>query len=251
MRSHYKTARREYNSLTQILNLLQHEELPPAGRMIGTDAYRKDLYHYILFNILQLFMKQDYMKIQFSEQKYKLRALHLQALQHQINPHFMNNTLNGIYWEAIRLGHGKNSCSSMVEKLSSIMEYAMDSSQELTTVESEINYLHSYLDIQNQRYGGKVEMLWRIDERALSFPVPRMLFQPMIRKLKTISASIIPIRGEDPLWPRFRHPFLQQAGARDHRALQDSLTDPADLFLSPCLNFADQIALISAPQKYR
>ena len=53
-----------------------------------------------------------------------LRDARIQALQSRINPHFINNALEAINWQA-RLG-GDNRVSEMVETLSVLLNFGGD-----------------------------------------------------------------------------------------------------------------------------
>ena len=173
------SARKEVNNLHTIISLLNHETEP--GKIQKNLGKRKrNLYDYILFNLLQMFMEQDYLKMQYSERKYRMELLNLQALQQQINPHFMNNTLNGIYWESIRMSGGPNACSGMVEKLSSIMKYALEYSVQEAELFREITYLHNYTDIQNARYGNRILVDWKIETDTEQIRILKMLLQPLL-----------------------------------------------------------------------
>lgn len=173
------SAKKEMNNLNSIVALLNNEVMPGEIRD-HVQENSKDPYDYILFNILQIFIEQDYLKIQYSERKYKLEMLHLQALQQQINPHFINNTLNGIYWEAIRMKGGPNPCSDMVEKLSSMLEYTLEHSRQEVYLKREIEYLHNYMEIQEERYGGRIRMEWEIPRETDECLILKMLLQPLL-----------------------------------------------------------------------
>ncbi len=126
------------------------------------------------------------MSIQLSEQFNKifveeiaLRDANIHALQSQINPHFLNNTLEIINWEA-RM-HGEEKVSSMIEALSVMMSATMDRNrQSLITLEEEMEYVNAYLYIIECRYGDKFSHEEIIDPSLLSVKVPRLIIQPVI-----------------------------------------------------------------------
>lgn len=89
------------------------------------------------------------LKYQFDhiyEEELALRDARIMALQSHINPHFMNNTLEIINWEA-RLGENEK-VSRMIESLSVLMNAAMDRKKlpEITLSE-EMIYVDAYLRI--------------------------------------------------------------------------------------------------------
>ncbi len=108
-----------------------------------------------------------------------LRDANIHALQSQINPHFLNNTLEIINWEA-RM-HGEEKVSSMIEALSVMMSATMDRSrQSLITLEEEMEYVNAYLYIIECRYGERFSHEEIIDPALLSVRVPRLIIQPVI-----------------------------------------------------------------------
>ncbi len=103
----------------------------------------------------------------------------LQMLQSQINPHFLNNTLEIINWEA-RM-HGEEKVSSMIEALSVMMSATMDRNrQSLITLEEEMEYVNAYLYIIECRYQERFTHTEEIDEALLPVKVPRLIIQPVI-----------------------------------------------------------------------
>lgn len=70
-------------------------------------------------------------------------------LKAQINPHFLFNTLNGIY--TLVLKKSDNAAES-VSKLSALMQYvATDATKENVLLENEINYISNYIELQKLR----------------------------------------------------------------------------------------------------
>lgn len=186
-------AKKDYKNLESILELLSHPEQALQRKTEHLQAF-SDPYNYITYNIINLFIQQDYLNVQTSEQKYKLQALELSALQQQINPHFLHNTLNTIYWEAIGLTKGPNVCSEMLTKLASIMRYSLGNPDEIVTMKDELDYLKSYVYIQEKRYNYKFHMEYDIDENVFSYPIRKMILQPLVEN--SISHGIKSLKRE-------------------------------------------------------
>jgi two-component system, LytTR family, sensor kinase len=86
-------------------------------------------------------------------------------LQAQINPHFLYNTLNFIYSEAIMVSE---TVSESVITLSNIMRYTLTEagSDKLVSLRSEINHIKNYMKLQQMRFSNElcVEMSIEGDE---------------------------------------------------------------------------------------
>ncbi len=91
----------------------------------------------------------------FESQKYKdelikdRQASEIALLRSQVNPHFLFNTLNNIY----SLVYNKSDeAPEAVMKLSSIMRYMLyDSNTNLVPVNKEVEYLNSFIELQQLR----------------------------------------------------------------------------------------------------
>lgn len=129
------------------------------------------------FNHMSLQLKNQFERIYLEE--VALRDAKIMALQSQINPHFLNNTLEIINWEA-RL-NGNNKVSGMIEALSTMLEETMNRKEaQFHSVAEELAYADAYLYIISQRFGAKFRCTKQIDERLMSLQVPRLIIQPIV-----------------------------------------------------------------------
>ena len=129
------------------------------------------------FNHMSQRLKNQFDKIYLEE--VALRDAKIMALQSQINPHFLNNTLEIINWEA-RL-NGNYKVSGMIEALSTMLGETMNRKEaQFHSVAEEIAYADAYLYIISQRFGAKFRCEEKIDERLLNVQVPRLIIQPIV-----------------------------------------------------------------------
>lgn len=109
----------------------------------------------------------------------KLKQSQLDTLQTQINPHFLYNTLDTIYWMS-KMGDTEN-VSTMVSNMSQMMRLTLTpSSSGLHTLGQEISHLNCYLAIQRIRYGKKVDFEFICPESLYSCQVLCLLLQPLV-----------------------------------------------------------------------
>lgn len=174
----YFFARKNYKSLMGIVDIFDKathgQELPALSQRTT------DVYNYILYNIVETFLQNDFLQVQLSERRYKLKAMELMALQSQINPHFLMNTLQTVYWRCISLTQGPNPATEMLENLSEILHYSLESSQELVPLKEELNITRCYLDIQVQRYKNQFDVIWDVWAPMEAVMVPKLIIQPLI-----------------------------------------------------------------------
>ncbi len=108
----------------------------------------------------------------------KKREYELALLQEQIKPHFLYNTLDIIIvliemkreWEA----------AHVVRKLADYYKNSLSSSEEIILIETEIQIIEDYLELQSIRYGEKFFYEIYVDEAAKKERIPRLTLQPLV-----------------------------------------------------------------------
>lgn len=110
-------------------------------------------------------------------QKLKLEkdnlALELNFLRSQINPHFLFNTLNSVY---SLIEDKDETAASIIFSLSNMMRYALYDSN-ITEIEAskELNFIKSYIDIQNIRHSKRLSVEMDFPENISGFKLPPLL----------------------------------------------------------------------------
>ena len=121
-----------------------------------------------------------------------LQQAKMKALQSQINPHFLNNTLEIINWEA-RMAED-NRVSAMIEALSTMLNGALDrDGRSRIPLREELSYADAYLYIIRERLGDKLVTEKEVDEDLLDILVPRLILQPLAEN--AVEHDITPRRG--------------------------------------------------------
>lgn len=122
------------------------------------------------------------LKYQFDhiyEEELALRDARIMALQSHINPHFMNNTLEIINWEARLSGNQK--VSQMIEALATLMDAGIDrKKQPEVLLSEEMIYVNAYLYIISERLGKRLTIKKELPEEIMQYKVPRLILQPVI-----------------------------------------------------------------------
>lgn len=129
-----------------------------------------------IFNIMTLKIKELLKRV--DEEARKKREYELALLHEQIKPHFLYNTLDIIIvliemkreWEA----------AHVVKKLADYYKNSLSSSEEIIAIETEIQIIEDYLELQNIRYGERFSYEIVIDEAVKKECLPRLTLQPLI-----------------------------------------------------------------------
>lgn len=108
-----------------------------------------------------------------------LNQTQILALQSQINPHFLSNTLNMIYLQAIDALGYEHSLPLMILDTSKLIRYAIEPAK-MVTLETELSQTGIYLNLLKQRYEKNIVIAQEISPDTLSATVPRLFLQPII-----------------------------------------------------------------------
>ncbi|RKP46744.1 sensor histidine kinase [Cohnella endophytica] len=108
----------------------------------------------------------------------KQKEAELKALQAQINPHFLYNTLDTIYWMC-RMEKAFES-SNLVQALSKLFRLSLNSGNELTTVDNEIEHLKSYITIQEKRFEDRIRFDIQVSPDTRSCQAVKLVLQPLV-----------------------------------------------------------------------
>ena len=186
---------------------------------------------YSHFNEMSAEMKSQFER-SYQEQQAAQRA-QIKALQSQINPHFLNNTLEIINWEA-RIAENDR-VSAMIEALSTMLNAALSrDGRTQIALKEELGYVEAYLYIIRERLGEGFHVHQQIDSSLLEQMIPRLILQPIVEN--AVEHDITTRRGGS-LWVRaYRREeriFLEvehdgRMTEEDRQSIQLLLSDGAD-----------------------
>ena len=108
-----------------------------------------------------------------------LRDARIQAMQSRINPHFLNNALESINWQA-RMD-GDETVAHMVETLSVLLNAAIARDERhLTPLQEELQVVDAYFYFVGLRFGDRIHTEEDIDPEARQALVPRLMIQVLV-----------------------------------------------------------------------
>jgi two-component system, LytTR family, sensor kinase len=102
----------------------------------------------------------------------------LSALRMQINPHFLYNTLSAI---AGLVRSNPQAAEGMVTRLGDLFRRALaERNTEWVTLEQELEYAESYLEIQRVRFADRLSYTIQSDDALKAMAIPPLLLQPLL-----------------------------------------------------------------------
>ncbi len=117
-------------------------------------------------------------KVRVAELSALLSDAQLSALKMQIHPHFLFNTLNSI---ATLIHHDAESADLMLTRLSDFLRMTLQNSGEpIVSLERELHFLKTYLDIEKVRFQERLTVEFSADEETLNSKVPNLILQPIV-----------------------------------------------------------------------
>ncbi|WP_169911484.1 cache domain-containing sensor histidine kinase [Clostridium oryzae] len=129
-------------------------------------------------SIKQLINEVYVSKIQQQQLNNKQKEVQFEMLASQINPHFLYNTLETIRMKAYC--NGQKEIADIVKMLGKIMRRNLEATSRLVTLNSELDLVKSYLEIQKLRFGDRIDysidILCDIDH----YEILPLLLQPVV-----------------------------------------------------------------------
>lgn len=139
---------------------------------------RNDELGYLTESFNQLAAQQRHLIRDNYEQQLRLAKTELRFLQSQMNPHFLYNTLDSIYWTA--KDYGADDLGEMVLDLSHFLRLSLSKGRERFTVEETVEHLQYYLRVQQARFADRLEVEFRISDESRRVELLKLLLQPII-----------------------------------------------------------------------
>lgn len=117
----------------------------------------------------------------------------VRALRAQINPHFLFNALNAIAgWIRVR----PELADETVTQLAEVFRYALNrSQQEWVRLGEELDFVRSYLAVEQARFGDRLVVSIESDPGVESVQVPAMLIQPLVENAMKHGVSQVAAAG--------------------------------------------------------
>ncbi|MEK3904859.1 cache domain-containing sensor histidine kinase [Paenibacillus sp. FSL R7-0179] len=163
--------------LKKLIREMRQVEVGNFGGMVKVSSYQEINILVASFNRMVRRIEELIERVKLSSVSEKNAELH--ALQSQVNPHFLYNTLDMIYWMLDE--EGNEQLGELVLSLSSMFRYSSQWEDGAdVSLSEELEQIGHYLKIISIRLEGRLVIVTNIDERWLNIRVPKMTVQPVI-----------------------------------------------------------------------
>ncbi len=163
--------------LARLVRQMEQVENGNFRGMVNVTSYEEINGLVASFNHMVRRVEELIERVKLSSVSEKNAELH--ALQSQVNPHFLYNTLDMIYWMLDEKGNDR--LGEVVLSLSQMFRYSSHwEGKAEVMLREEVEQIRHYLTIIQMRLEDRLTVEIRIDERWMDLIVPKMLLQPVI-----------------------------------------------------------------------
>lgn len=142
------------------------------------------LFAYSLFSIKEIYIKQRALEEANKEKK----LAEIRGLKAQINPHFLFNTLNAIYSNALKKD---DRTADLIMKLSNNFRYILHAGQaDYVPLINEIDHMKDYVSLQSVRLADKLKVVMTFDIEDNGKAVAPLLMMPFVENAFKYSSSL-------------------------------------------------------------
>jgi two-component system LytT family sensor kinase len=155
-------------------------DLDSEALTAGTLTFECAMYFTILigYNGLGFYNRYQERKLKASQLEAQLAQAQLKLMKMQLNPHFLFNTLNAV---STLVHDDAEAADRMITRLSDLLRLSLENTgaQEVP-LKQELDFLKRYLDIEQIRFGDRLQVDMDIAPDAMEAYVPNLLLQPIV-----------------------------------------------------------------------
>lgn len=150
---------------------------PPLGARVVIDVLTYGMLVSVCLAVNWSLQAKEREKRALTAETYLAEA-RLAALRMQLQPHFLFNALNGI---STLVHTNPAAADDMIANLSTLLRLSLERMDEQEIpLRHELEFLRSYLDIEQVRYGNRLICEWDISPDTLTSFLPSLLLQPLV-----------------------------------------------------------------------
>lgn len=185
-----------YGLLNQAYDVPISKALANIKRSLGTALFARILEYWILYALMagiEFQRKYRNKQLELAKLESKFSGAQLNALRLQLQPHFLFNTLNTI---ASLMEIDVKEAQKIISKLGRLLRTVLDNKKDnQSNLREELDFIKSYLDIEQVRFHDRLEIKYQIDDRTLDAEVPSLILQPLVENAIKHGFSKNPNRG--------------------------------------------------------
>lgn len=132
----------------------------------------------LILKIIEVYQTIHKQKLKMISLENQLHISQLETLRNQLDPHFLFNTLHTLN---TLIGYDDKKARSMVIKVTNLLRKILEKrEQQLITFEEELDYFKNYLEIEEERFYDRLEVIVNVEDETREIMVPTLMLQPLI-----------------------------------------------------------------------
>ncbi len=154
--------------------------VPAKQSFFNNSLYNLSIVIFYLTFAVTLYLSRQWYLQQTLLRKIELEKLNteLEYLKAQINPHFLFNSINTIYF---LIDKQNKEARETLSRFSDLLRYQLyECNGAEIAIEKEISYLKNYVELQQLRKGEKYEIAFRYSPDLKNFTIPPLLLIPFV-----------------------------------------------------------------------
>ncbi len=128
--------------------------------------------------INEMILSVDNLVHQTKEMSEHRKNIEINLLQSQVNPHFLYNTLDSVYWMAVI--QKNQSIANMIRSLINLLKNIAKGTDDKIPLSEELTILQDYVHIQSVRYLETFSFSCDIPSELLSYTIIKLSLQPLV-----------------------------------------------------------------------
>lgn len=109
------------------------------------------------------------------------RESELKAIQAQLNPHYLHNLFNELYWKLY--SNDQEEAALLINAIAEMLKYSLKPVQTDTTLGEELHQIRNYIKIQTELFTGGIETIIQAEESLLNLRMMRSLLLPVVENV--------------------------------------------------------------------
>ncbi len=152
----------------------RHVAIDTVGKLFGGSVYHA--FALLAWSVFYFAIKHYERSLRAESLAHQAR---LQALRYQLNPHFLFNTLNAI--STLVVDRRNAEAGKMIARLSDFLRLTLDRpDEEEVPLADEVEYVRRYLELEQVRFGDRLDVRYDVADDAWSARVPALVLQPLV-----------------------------------------------------------------------
>ena len=145
-----------------------------------------------VLGLLYLLFQNQYLARHLIETRLNEREAELLLLQSQINPHFLYNTLDALYFQAII--HGDDQIADTTMALSNHFRLTLNNGSKYISIKDSIQWIREYMKIMNLRFHDRFTLVVDAEDSLLERRILTFILQPFVEN--AMNHGLEPKMGE-------------------------------------------------------